>query len=107
MLWSLFAAYALARGPAPRITAWVATAIVAFIAAKMFRPTTFRSAIGVGCAWAFMHAVLDAIFVIPAASILAFTTYNAWINYGIVFFAVVAAFAYQHFVPHHEEIAVA
>jgi len=54
-----------------------------------------------------MHAVLDAIFVIPAASILAFTTYNAWINYGIVFFAVVAAFAYQHFVPHHEEIAVA
>src|SRR3989338_4772759 len=96
MLWAFFAAYALARGPAPRITAWAATAIVVFYAATLLRPASFKSTLGVGLLWSIMHLALDALYVIPAAGILAFTTYNSWTNYGIVFLSVIIAFLYQY-----------
>lgn len=96
MLWAFFAAYALARGPAPRITSWAATAIVVFYAATLIRPASFKGAIGIGLLWSLMHLALDALYVIPAAGILAFATYNVWINYGIVFLSTIAAFLYQY-----------
>ena len=96
MLWAFFAAYALARGPAPRITAWAATAIVVFLAATLIRPSSLKAAVGIGLLWSAMHLALDALYVIPAAGILAFATYNSWVNYGIVFLSVIIAFLYQY-----------
>lgn len=103
MLWAFFAAYALARGPAPRITAWAATAIVVFCAARLIRPASFKGAIGIGLLWSALHIALDALYVIPAAGILAFSTYNVWVNYGIVFVATIIAFLYQYVSSSHNE----
>ncbi len=92
MLWALFAAYALARGPAPRVTAWAATAIVVFYAAKLMQLESLKQTFVVGLVWAIMHLLLDALYVIPAAGILAFTTYYVWTNYAIVFVTPLLAF---------------
>ena len=103
MLWAFFAAYALARGPAPRITSWAATAIVVFLAAALIRPSSFKAAVGIGLLWSSMHVALDALYVIPAAGVWAFSTYNVWINYALVFFATLAAFLFQHVGSSHDE----
>ncbi len=92
MLWALFAAYALARGPAPRITAWTATAMVVFYAAQLLKPESFNKALGIGVVWLIIHVSLDVLYVIPAAGILAFNTYYVWVSYAIVFVTPVVVF---------------
>ena len=92
MLWALFATHTLERGPAPRITAWIATVIVVFYAAKLLKPESFGHALRVGVAWMLIHLALDAVYVIPAAGILAFNTYFVWTSYVIVLVTPVVVF---------------
>lgn len=99
MLWSFFSAYNLAAGTAPRVTSWVATALVVAVAARLLKLDSFKQTLICGAVWALMHFLLDAVYVMPAVGLIAFGTYFAWVNYAIVFAAPFVVLLFSMFTP--------
>lgn len=102
MLWSFFAAYHLSAGLAPRITSWVATILVVFLASKFSESQSLKESAILGLVWACMHLLFDALYVTPSTGLIAFTTYFPWINYAIVFAVPSLAFVIGKIKPTQE-----
>ncbi|MDP2648879.1 MAG: hypothetical protein U1D26_01410 [Patescibacteria group bacterium] len=84
MLWSLLASYGLAYGWGAQLTSYVVTAAAVSVAARAIGLLSASSALLYGIGWVIMHALLDLLYVAPAAGFEALLTSYVWIEYTVV-----------------------
>ncbi|MCR4325193.1 MAG: hypothetical protein NUV59_00055 [Patescibacteria group bacterium] len=84
MLWSFLASYGLAYGWGAQLTSYILTAAAVSLAARALGVPSVRLAILYGAGWTLMHALLDALYIVPIAGLEALFTSYVWIEYAVV-----------------------
>ena len=93
LIWSGFITYGFASGLQPKVLAFIALIMMALLAGRSLRFSSWKDISPYSFLWALIIAILDAIFAVPYAGWGIYTNASVLVGYALVF--VVPLFAYE------------
>lgn len=83
LLWSGFILYGF-TGTASRVVGLLALIVLAFIAGRSLRLSSWKDILPYSLAWVAVIAIMDAIFSVPYTGWQVYTDWNLWVGYALV-----------------------
>ena len=84
LLWSVFVTYGFVEGMAPRIFGLVILVVLAVLAGRSLKASTWYDIIPYSVCWGLIMAVFDVVMSVPFAGWQIFLDWNVWFGYGVV-----------------------